>query len=471
MPFTKGTVPDRLKGKGIPQKYVNQFIEVFNSVLDKTGDEGAAYRQAYGVMNKALHKDGYVQGTDGKWHKGGKKKKESFDNKMPLIEEFVVAPLVRLSSIVLEEKTLDAALADGLTFEGVALIDHAVSQLGTGYERYYSPEFNDLCMSRTNAFMDAGHIATVYNSHGSALGGFFTMSTEDPIGKLTEHLKRVEDEIHYKAHISPTDAGKNVIMLLYDGVREETSVRIYEHVSESCELLDKDGKGTGEFIYNMTDGYIGGIDFCDEAGIPGAGVKRILESSPAMTKVKEKEEEDMEWDELTLEELREKRPDLLNAYAVGLLEAANAQVATAKQESDAVKAEMEALKANPPKDETAIAANVAAIAELNTTIQAVNVMVEGLTAQVALERAAQFGIAKIVAEGLRQANPKSEELEAIAKRLWDEALARATAEIGVITPVKGKTSFKTSDVGDEDYAEELSDEQLEDIGKIFRYAH
>ena len=29
MPFNKGTVPERLKDKGIPQKYIDRFIEVF----------------------------------------------------------------------------------------------------------------------------------------------------------------------------------------------------------------------------------------------------------------------------------------------------------------------------------------------------------------------------------------------------------------------------------------------------------
>ena len=73
MPFTKGTVPDRLKGKGIPQQFADQFIAVFNKVKKDGGDEGAAFRQAHVVMNKALRKAGYRQGKDGKWQKGSRK--------------------------------------------------------------------------------------------------------------------------------------------------------------------------------------------------------------------------------------------------------------------------------------------------------------------------------------------------------------------------------------------------------------
>ena len=462
MPFVKGQTPDRLKGKGIPQRYLNQFIEVFNSVLDKSGDEGAAYRQAYGVMNKSLHKDGYRQGTDGKWHKAGKRKKESFDE-MPLLEEFVVAPMVRASRIVLEEKTLDAALAEGLTFEGVALVDHAVSQLGTGYERYYSPEFNDFCMSKTNAYMESGHIATVYNSHGSALGGFFTMSTEDPIGKLVEKLKRVGDEIHYKAHITPTDEGRNNIKLLYDGVRLETSVRIYEHVSESCELLDKEGKGTGEFIYNMTDGYIGGIDFCDEAGIPGAGVKRILESKPAW--VLKEVEEDMDWKDVTLEELKAQRPDLLQEYTAPLVEAAKLQV-------DLVKAELEGIKttnAELSAENATLKNDAAVLTEKVTTLEGT---VTSFTADLDLERAAQFGISKTVAEQLRAAKPSAEELAAKAKELWENELTKATAEVQASVKGSAHPGDKKPDVGDEGYASvEMDEDQLDELRKIFGYAH
>jgi len=77
MPFSKGSVPDRLKGRGIPQNFVDQFIEVFNSIYNKSHDEGRAYRGAYSVMGKALRKAGYRRGDDGKWHKGTKEEQVS----------------------------------------------------------------------------------------------------------------------------------------------------------------------------------------------------------------------------------------------------------------------------------------------------------------------------------------------------------------------------------------------------------
>jgi hypothetical protein len=371
--------------------------------------------------------------------------------------------MVRASRIVLEEKTLDAALAEGLTFEGVALVDHAVSQLGTGYERYYSPEFNDLCLSKTNAYMESGHIATVYNSHGSALGGFFAMSTENPIGKLVEKLRRVGDEIHYKAHITATDEGRNNIKLLYDGVRLETSVRIYEHASESCELLDTEGKGTGEFIYNMTDGYIGGIDFCDEAGIPGAGVKRILESKPAW--VLKEVEEDMDWKDVTLEELKAQRPDLLQEYTAPLVEAATLQV-------DLVKAELEGIKtANAELSaENATLKNDAVV--LTEKVTSLEGTATSFSADLALERAAQFGISKSVAEQLRVAKPAAEELADKAKELWENELTKATAEVQASAKGSARPGDKKPDVGDEGYASvEMDEDQLDELRKIFGYAH
>jgi len=69
MPLRKGTTPRRLKGKGIPQKFMDQFIGVFNSVYKKTKSDKQAYTQAYGVMNKALYKAGYRKDKDGKWKK------------------------------------------------------------------------------------------------------------------------------------------------------------------------------------------------------------------------------------------------------------------------------------------------------------------------------------------------------------------------------------------------------------------
>ncbi len=64
----KGTTPDRLKNKGIPQSFVNTFIGTFNTVYEESTDEGRAYRTAYTVMGKALRKAGYRR-TDSKWKK------------------------------------------------------------------------------------------------------------------------------------------------------------------------------------------------------------------------------------------------------------------------------------------------------------------------------------------------------------------------------------------------------------------
>ena len=55
MPFAKGTTPPRLADKGIPQKFIDTFIGVFNSVMEKETDEGKAYRQGCAAKFGAVY--------------------------------------------------------------------------------------------------------------------------------------------------------------------------------------------------------------------------------------------------------------------------------------------------------------------------------------------------------------------------------------------------------------------------------
>lgn len=300
MPYQTGSMPKPLRGKNIPQKFADQWVRVFNKVLSKTNDEAAAFRQANGVLAKAMHKAGYRQGRDGKWRKVSVRTKEDL--------EFLAVPSRK---VLFEEKSREQALEEGLTFTGTALVDHAVSQQGSGWERYYSPEANDAILQRSREYLELGHVCTIYNTHGAALGGLFGGTSEDPVGKVTEFWREGE-EIQYRGFISPTSHGKDLIQLVYDDIRGETSIRLYEPDFETVELVDADGEATGETMFNVLGGYIGGIDFCDEAGIPGAGL-RILESAPQF-----REATDM--DEITLDQLKEDREDLVNAIVAERLD-------------------------------------------------------------------------------------------------------------------------------------------------------
>jgi len=437
MPFRKGTVPRRLAGKGIPQEFLDQFIEVYNSVYKKLKDEGAAYRQAYGVMNKSLHKAGYRKARDGKWSKSHE----------ALEEDLVYATSMGQRVTWTEELTLDEALRDGFNFEGVAFIDNAVSQLGTGWERYYSPEFNDLCMENTNNFMELGHTVTMYNTHGSAGGSLFNPGTKNPIGKVKGEMWREGSEIKYNGFISATEEGKDVIKLLFDEVMGESSVRMQEVRSIMHSLGSEDPDGEGEdygYIEEMQSARLAGIDLCDHAGITGAGLTRILDEALTFAPI-DKEETIMEikWEELTLEAVLENRKDLLDDHVATMLETVNVQLESERAELEAAKAELETTKTEL---ETALAATSGAT-EAATRIK-------GLELDLAIEQAAQIGVGKEIALALHEGASTIEAIPAVLAEVREEAFMRALSSSLDRGVAKGKARFEKKEEEDEDVSED-----------------
>jgi hypothetical protein len=463
-------MPDPLKDKGIPQKYANIFINVFNSVMDRGGDESSAYRQAYGVMIKELRKAGYRQGRDKKWHKS--KTKESM-TEADIIYALPLAP-TRSKIVICEGQTLEGSLAQGLRFKGVSLVDYAISQQGTFWQRYYSPEFNDRAMSRTKDFMGLGHTVTIYNTHGAAFGGFFSLPSESPIGKIAK-VWREADEIQYEGFISPTAKGRDQIQLIFDGIVGETSVRIADPKYETRRLQDpepgKEEETPEEYIDELLDGFIIGIDFCDEAGIPGAGMTGVLESAPHWAAEQEsdssdstEEDENMEWDKVTLEELKAKVPDLLNAHVTALLEAANAQIT-----------QLKAQVAEVGTTKTDLTAAQAQVTQLTTSLEAATTKIAGLEAEAKLRQAAETPLGKTIYAELAKRNPKPEELEVVLKEAREAALTQLALEIqgeggGGKGSAKGKTApgEGQSDVGDpgshtEDVPEGFTEQEAEEL--------
>ncbi|MFA5378597.1 MAG: hypothetical protein WC455_22780 [Dehalococcoidia bacterium] len=423
MPYTKGQTPEQLKDKGIPRKYIDQFIEVFNSVYEKDKDEASAYAQAYGVMTKALNKDGYRQGKDKKWHKITKKEAQETD--------FVPVPGMR--RVILEAKSREEALLEGLKFTGVALVDHAVSQQGTGSERYYSPEFNEHCLARTNEYMEQGHVVTIYNSHGSALGSMFSAGPDrNPIGKM-EEIWRDGEDILYRGFISATGEGQDVIRLMLDGIRNETSVRIYDVEAETKDMESDEKEEYPDQLVVMREGYIGGIDFCDEAGIPGAGLVQILESAPRF----QTQEDTM----LTLDVLKEEHPDLVSAIVAEKLGVLSDLVAELKEEN-------KTLAARPDRS--------GELTELQAKVDELTALVTEAQADLIVERAAQGPLQREIVAMLKEKKP--EDMEKAAAEYRDAALNRLLAEHAPDS--KGKTQFTDEDQRD-DKPDLPADEDLE----------
>jgi len=406
MPFQKGTVPPRLKGKGIPQKYIDIFIAAFNSALKQYGgDEGKAYRIGYAAMNKALRKDGYRK-VDGTW------RKESDDmpeDKTLLVEAY------RPSIEAIEEK-------DGkLFFEGVALVDNVLSH----NKRFYSREFNDAALETTNAWMGEGNVVTIYSRHSKATGGIFG-GEGIPIGRLDGKLWRHENTVRYRGMISPTHEGLDMQVLVRDGVVKPTSIRTTTYTAKPVEM-------EGETVDWLVSGRIEGIDFCERPGIEGAGVKRIYEEAPPYAEPQGEEEPTMEWDALTYEELLEHRPDLLNRYAVE-------RIGPLIQERDAAQALAEELehKEPEPPDTSAFEEEIAA-----------------LKRDLAIERAAHGYASRLVAERLRAEDVAEDALEERARAIFNDLLNEAVSETG---GGKGLREVPAAEEEDEDAVAEALEE-------------
>ena len=288
MPYQLGDTPERLKGKGIPRNFIRQFIHVFNGVYARTKDEGRAFQAAYKVMGEALRKAGYRQDKDKKWYKS---------EEAETMGEILLATNQKL-------RVLEETENGELHFEGVAFIDNILSE----NKRFYSAAFNDSCMEATNALIDSGGLTvTIFSRHGKALGGFGTLPTGLPVGKVPA-LFREGNEIHYKGIIVPTTEGKDMMTLMRSEVMLGTSIRANQYESRDREL-------DGETVQEMVSGVLAGIDFTDNPGIIGAGVRRILEEVPQW------EEEDMDWEKVTMEELLENCKPLLDEHAATVVEA------------------------------------------------------------------------------------------------------------------------------------------------------
>lgn len=313
--------------------------------------------------------------------------------------------------------------SDNLRFEGCVLVDEVLSQAGKG--RYYSTEFNDRCMEATNLYLSAGGIVTIYSRHGRAAGesGRALYPTGLPVGRVTKPLWRKGAEILYEAMISPTSEGSDVMVLIRDEVLQPTSLRASRYSSRMRALEDS------SIVEEMVSAVIVGIDLCEQSGIEGAGIRRVLEEAPQWKDLTE-EDGTMTYEELTLELLVENRQDLLDAHATPLLEARVAEIATLADANAALKQQLA----------TATAAAEAAAASTPDA------------GRLAVLEACSCGLSRIMADkltasGLNTAETIAPVLEGIRASSLQELVADtpAPAAAPVLESVAGVTNILNTD--------------------------
>ena len=429
MPYTVDSPPERLKGKGIPAKYIRMFVHVFNSVYDRTKDEGKAWKAGYKVMGEALRKAGYTRDSDGKWHKEEAVVTASEEEHMG---DELLATSQRFT--VLEE------LGDGtLTFEGVALVDNILSE----NKRFYSAAFNDRCMEATNRVIESRglKVVTMFSRHGKALGGFGTLPTGLPVGKVLM-LFREANEIKYKGMLVPTTEGKDMMTLIKNDVMLGTSIRSNEYESRPREF-------EGATVQDMVSATLAGIDFTDNPGIEGAGVRRIFEEAPQW------EEENMDWEKVTLEELLENAKPLMDEYAATMVEATQEQVASVAEASLEQAATLQEQVDALGQKVTLLVEEKEALVEGQSVVAA---KAAGLELKLALAEAAHIGkMAKMVYAELSEGVTSVDQLPEKLAGARDKAMMLVLSSIGE-GEAKGQASFEDAEGDGEDEEPQMTEE-------------
>jgi len=300
--------------------------------------------------------------------------------------------------------------SDSMFVEGVALFDGQVSSAG----RLYTREFNDKAMEATLDWMADGHTVTVYSRHGRAIPPRGQQFSRDiPIGRIVT-LFRKDNAISYQGFIAPTAEGRDVQTLVKTGCLFASSIRTAIWTSQPATL-------NGQEVEEMLSATIQGIDFADEPGIEGAGVYKILEGDievqpmPVIMESNEQIMEDNNVDELkdvTLEQFKEARSDLVDAIKGEVMEAVNET-----KDTELKGLTREVLDAKCPALVEAIKTE---------TLDATTEETDKLRFEITILEASQLGLSKKLADKVRAAAKTPEEVaEAVVelrKAVVDEAL-------------------------------------------------
>jgi hypothetical protein len=393
----------------MPKEYESCVASYVAKGMDRQKAKGicaGAYYKAHGITVKQAHARGIEESDLVAMLEG--------DGYREVKRTILVEVPPSVGGIVLEEPGEDGSLR----FRGTALVDNVMSS----NKRYYSAEFNDRALGMTEAFLAQGGTVTMFSRHGEAVGTLFGPPTGLPIGKVPR-LWREGNKILYEAEVYPTSKGSDAIMLLQKGAMRDTSVRSLWFRSR----LVKDDDGN---IYEeMVDAIIQGIDLAEEAGIAGAGIDTFLEEAPSLVELSELTEEVQSMKELlkelTLEELTEQRPDLVQEIAASIKESLEEAVLDPDEALPVLQEENQTLKGEKEDLEGQVA---------------------DLTLKLAVQEAAQIGagkaIAKALGEEVEAVDQIEEKLSGIKKQVLDEYLASASSEE---TTTVGKQRFDDED--------------------------
>jgi len=305
---------------------------------------------------------------------------------------------------ILEAKDIKRSEDGRMRFIGLALRFNTLS----ANDWFYGEQMVRESVTRTNEWIAANNVSTSYATHGQALGGFGSMPTHKPLGKI-ESFFLEGDELRYRAMISPTEEGKDMMTLIEDGVVVHTSIRSSMFEAEPTKMSIE---GEERNVMNAKWAIINGVDFCDRPGVAGAGIIKVLESAPTVVQT----EDEMDIKELTLEALKSERRDLVDAAVVEHLSMFQAQLQEKDVQIESLQAEIETLKETQ--------ADPDAISALEAQIQVAEAALSESQVTVAVWEEVSVPLVRAMVE-LRKANPDMK-----VEDVRNQALAGLTEHIG-----------------------------------------
>jgi len=178
------------------------------------------------------------------------------------------------------------------------------------------------------------------------------------------------------------------------------------------------GKVDGRVLEVMEWAIIEGIDLTDDPGITGAGIESFLEEASQLVSITAEEVSDMDLDTLTLEELKEHRPDLL-AEVVGPLKVRLEEAQAAPPDpKDPPEADTQDPKtpADPPPG---VATKVE---ELQGQLVTAGDRIKELEYELGLNQAAQQEVGKVIVEELRKVTEGVDEIPAKLPEIRTQAI-------------------------------------------------
>ena len=192
-------------------------------------------------------------------------------------------------------------------FKGIAMIKNSTS----GNGRHYSAELVEGIVSKIKGILESGNSypLSVMADHP----GIVSNKTLTTVGKITDIYLEGDNAI-IEAEIANTTIGKDVQELIRGKFVEGLSIRASKAKMKAVNI-------DGQIVNDVLEMELMGVDLVTNPGVKGARVLDILESdnnSGVFVSIEEEEfasneEEKMDYTKIVLEELKQHRPDLVEA--------------------------------------------------------------------------------------------------------------------------------------------------------------